>query len=554
MKENHSGTKPFTFLMRILASAVLSFSLILAVPAGIAHAASSASATMATKVAEGPSQSAIVLYAQEHPADLASYSDNGLPLDDYTIGFRIRPQLSQPYAAGVLSDEELTCALNTVKTIRYIAGLSDDVYLSDEYNSLAQASSLVNYVNNKLTHTPAAPAGMDSALASAGYKGSSKSNIAWTSWHDCTLKWTIIHGWMDDSDKYNISTLGHRRWILSPSMGMTGFGSVTGSNGTYSAMYAHDTSNPSGSKSGAVCWPATNTPLSYFGSDTPWSISLGREISEDDVIVTLVKVSSSGSASGQSKVWTFSKYISDGDFYVNNGGYGEKGCIIFRPADIGVYEDGDRFYVSVLLGDTEETISYTVDFFDLEGYYAPEAPVLSSVKLNSLDKPKIAWSSDDAADSYNLYRKARGGSWKLIADKLDDCIYEDASASKGIRYYYKVTAVKEVNGTSYESDESSSKYITVPLSQARITSVKSTSRGTNYIKWSSVSKASGYKVYRRTAGSSKWTLVKTTRSLYFKDTKKTSGRKYEYKVRAYRTYNSYTTYGDYSTIKSIKTK
>ena len=114
--------------------------------------------------------------------------------------------------------------------------------------------------------------------------------------------------------------------------------------------------------------------------------------------------------------------------------------------------------------------------------------------------------------------------------------------------------MKNVNGTLYESQPSDYKYVTVPLSQARITSAKSTARGTNYIKWSSVSKASGYKVYRRTAGSSKWTLVKTTGSLYFKDVKKTSGRKYEYRVRAYRTYNSYTTYGGYSPVKSVKTK
>ncbi|MGN0736345.1 MAG: hypothetical protein ACI4LP_11130 [Anaerovoracaceae bacterium] len=544
MKEKISGIKPFTIFLRRFASAVLVLSLLIAVPSDSALAAS-------LKAAEGPSQDDIVLYAQEHPTDLASYSDNGIPLGDYTIGYRVKPQLTQPYAAGALCDEELTCALNTVKTIRYIAGLSDDVYLSDRYNSLAQASSLVNYVNNKLTHTPSAPAGMDSALASDGYTGSSKSNIAWTSWRNCPIKWTIIHGWMDDdSSKENISSLGHRRWILNPYMGMTGFGAVTGSNGTYSTMYAHDMSNLSGSKTGAVCWPATNTPLSYFGSDAPWSISLGYEISDD--VIEKVKISMLRGR--DSKTWTFSKFSSDGDFYVNNGSFGEKGCIIFRPSDVGSYDDGDSFYVSVSLGDTGETMSYTVDFFDLEGYYDPEAPVLSAVKLNSLDKPRITWLPVDDADSYNLYRKTRGGSWKLIADNLEDCIYEDASAGRGIRYYYNVTAAREVNDTIYESDPSSSKYVTVPLSKARITSAKSTARGTNYIKWSSVSKASGYKVYRRTAGSSKWTLVKTTRSLYFKDTKKTSGRKYEYRVRAYRTYNSYTTYGDYSTIKTVRTR
>lgn len=549
MKEKISGIKPFKIFLRRFASAVLALSLMIAVP--VDNSALAASASTVAAAAEGPSKEEIVLYVQEHPSNLASYSAKGLPLNGYTIGYRVKPQLAQPYVAGALSDDELICALNTIKTIRYIAGLPDDIYLSDEYNSLAQASSLVNYVNNKLTHTPEAPSGMDSSLADKGIEGSKKSNIARTSWQNNTLKWTIIHGWMDDSDGDNAKVLGHRRWILNPSMGMTGFGSVTGSHGTYNAMYAHDRSNPSASVSGAVCWPATNTPLSYFGSDAPWSISLGREISEEDVIVYLIRMNISGK---ESKVWTFSKSSSDGDFYVNNGSFGEKGCIIFRPSDVGSYDDGDSFYVSVSLGDTGETMSYTVDFFDLEGYYDPESPAILSVKLNTLVKPRITWSSVDDADRYKLYRKTRGGSWKLIADNLTDCIYEDASAGQGIRYYYKITAAREVKDTIYESDPSSSKYITVPLSRTRITSAKSTARGTNYIKWSSVSKASGYKVYRRTAGSSKWTLVKTTRSLYFKDTKKNSGRKYEYKVRAYRTYNSYTTYGDYSTIKSIKTK
>lgn len=542
MNENRFGATSFKALMHSFISAVLIAVMIFSLPADRALAAS------AFTPVSSPSQEEIVAYAQTHPTNLASYSASGFPLNGYTIDYRINPQTSSPFTAGALSDEELVCALNTVKTIRYVAGISDDVYLSDEYNSLAQASSLVNYVNNKLTHTPSAPSGMDSSLASAGIEGSKKSNIARLPLINCPLKWTIIHGWMDDSDTNNISVLGHRRWILNPSMGMTGFGSVTGSRGTYSAMYALDNSNPYANVSGAVCWPSQNMPLSYFGNDAPWSISLGYEISDD----VIEKISVLMIRQKDSKIWTFSKSSSDGDFYVNNGNFGEKGCIIFRPKDLGEYKDGDIFYVKVF-GLSEELV-YEVNFFDLEGYYAPEPPVISSVKLNSVDKPRIVWSDSTGADSYNLYRKVRGGSWKLIADGLDDPIYEDDSAGKGIRYYYQVTSSRKVNGTLYESDSSNYKYITVPLAQAKITSAKSTARGTNYIKWNSVSKASGYKVYRRTAGSSKWTLVKTTKSLYFKDTKKTSGRKYEYKVRAYRTYNSYTTYGDYSTVKSVRTR
>ena len=164
-----------TFMKKFLLIAV-AVALVFTVPADSALSASVIS------VASTPSQEEIVEYAQNYPSDLVSYSDWGFPQNGYTIGFRIKPQLSLPYASGALSDEELICALNTIKTIRYIAGLSDAVYLSDEYNSLAQASSLVNYVNDELTHTPAAPAGMDSSLAKAGYTGATKSNLAWASW------------------------------------------------------------------------------------------------------------------------------------------------------------------------------------------------------------------------------------------------------------------------------------------------------------------------------------------------------------------------------------
>ena len=187
MNENRFTAAPFKTLIHSLMAAALAAVLIFSIPADNALAAS------AFEPVSAPSQEGIVAYAQEHPTNLASYSDSGLPLNNYTVSYRINPQTSSPFIAGALSDEELTCALNTVKTIRYIAGISDDVYLSDEYNSLAQASSLVNYVNNKLTHTPSAPSGMDSSLASAGIEGSKKSNIARLPLINCPLKSTA--GW-----------------------------------------------------------------------------------------------------------------------------------------------------------------------------------------------------------------------------------------------------------------------------------------------------------------------------------------------------------------------
>ncbi len=496
-----------------------------------------------------PTQSEIVLYAQQHPTNLVEYEPSGKPEADYEITYEADPLLEEPYYAGYLSPEELVNALNVIKTIRYIAGISDEVYLSDSYNSLAQAASIVNYANGKLTHTPDSPAGMDYDIAAEGVKGSKNSNIAWTSWENNTLKWTIINGWMDDSDKGNASVLGHRRWILNPSLGMTGFGAVSGEKGTYNAMYIMDKTNPDNYYTG-VAWPAANTPTSYFLPSSPWSFSIGEEVADDEVIVSLIR---EGNSSRKSTIWTFSKYYSDGAFYVDNQNYGQKGCVIFKPEGIESYEPGDKFHVSVYIGE-KTVLSYDVTFFDLEKYYSTAAPASPDLEINDLDKPTVTWEPVKGADSYNLYRKTRGGSWKLLAEELDECYFDDATAGRGIRYYYRLTANKVVNGTTYVSDYSKSKYTTVPLTTPKITSLKSTARKTNQIKWSSVSKATGYKVYRRPVGSSTWTLIKTTTEKSYKDTKATAGKKYEYRVRAYRKYNGYTVNSSYSTKKTVTTK
>ena len=180
---------------------------------------------------------------QAHPTgDIYFDADGKSTGKTHETAYLTVPETSAPYAAGRLAESEEAAALNTIKTIRYIAGISSNLYISEEYSQLAQASALVNYVNGKLTHTPVKPAGiMDQTLAQSrattvhsipifpGQPGAENS-----------LKWSILSGWMDDSDANNLSMLGHRRWILNPAMSMTGFGSVTGIKGTYQAMYTYD--------------------------------------------------------------------------------------------------------------------------------------------------------------------------------------------------------------------------------------------------------------------------------------------------------------------------
>lgn len=270
--------------------------------------------------------------------------------------FAEQPGVTAPYSLGRLSDVTLTSANKMLNQIRYIAGVSSNVTLDESMSEKAQASSLANYVNQRMAHHPERPNGMSDAMYSLATEGGSASNIAWYSAGGYGLNEALAM-WMADDDDSNIATVVHRRWILNPSMEKTGFGAVSGINGTYSAMYAHDESNTSAAETGVV-WPAQNMPTTYFGKNHPWSISMGKELNDENIQVTLTRKS-------DGKTWNFSKTSADGYFNVENTYYGQRGCIIFRPnRGISSYKAGDTYTV-IVTGLPTEDIYYTVKFFDL---------------------------------------------------------------------------------------------------------------------------------------------------------------------------------------------
>lgn len=262
------------------------------------------------------------------------------------------------------------------------------------------------------------------------------------------------------------------------------------------------------------------------------------------VVVSLIRIR-------DYKIWTFSSASADGNFYVNNQNYGQKGCIIFKPKNIGEFRPGDRFSVYVSYND--KNIGYEVNFFDLEHYYSTGPSAITSLRINPVDKPSIEWKEVDGAEVYDLYRKAYGGKWKLVSADMDEPYFDDASAVEGIKYSYRVVAKHIVNGTAYESEPSKVKSITMKLSKASLRSVKSSSAGKNLLQWKKVNKATGYKIYRRVSGKKTWSLVGSTKSLSYTDSKAVRGTKYEYRIRAYRTTYKNTVYGDYSAKRTVRT-
>ena len=282
--------------------------------------------------------------------------ESGAKITD-TVAFQENPVTEAPFSLGRLSDETLDSAVRMLNQIRYIAGIPYDVVLDEAYNEKAQAASLVNYVNGKMTHEPTKPEGMTDEMFALAESGAGSSNIAWGSSSSFTVNYFIAMSWMKDGDSSNIDRVGHRRWLLNPSMKKTGFGVVNGPKGTHSAVYAFDRS-ASGAGEYGVMWPAQNMPTDYFNTEFPWSVSMGTAVDDSAVQVKLTRNS-------DGKEWNFSASSADGAFYVNNDNYGQQGCIIFRPDGVDAYENGDSYRVEIT-GLSGGDVSYTVHFFSLD--------------------------------------------------------------------------------------------------------------------------------------------------------------------------------------------
>ena len=265
------------------------------------------------------------------PSQIRQYiNDSGVSFSAPTE-FSVPPV--KPTVRGALSTSSKQSALKVLNNIRYIAGLNP-VGLDEIQGDLAQAAAFADLCVGDLTHTPDTdyssgtgvpvpkPDGMSDTDWTDGNKGGRKTNLASGSG---TMNRAVYH-WTFDSDSDNIDIVGHRRWVLNPKMGTTGFGAAGG----YYAMYSMDRSG-TGSQSN-VAWPAENMPIEYFSTANPWTLSTGSTVAESSVKVKLTRLN-------DGKTWSFSgagSYSTSSAKYfnVNNEGYGQPGCIVFRPDNV----------------------------------------------------------------------------------------------------------------------------------------------------------------------------------------------------------------------------
>lgn len=246
--------------------------------------------------------------------------------------------------------------------------------------------------------------------------------------------------------------------------------------------------------------------------------------------------------------------------------YGENGTMVFwsssntKVASLSA-KTGKTVKVSGLKAGTA-----TITAKDATGVVAASCKVTvknlpaPTVKVASAgyNKVKITWSGVKGTKGYRVYRCSKSGKiqkyWSLTSSARS---LTNTGLVTGSTYYYKVRAYKTVGKTNYWGDYSKLKYAK-PI-PAAVSGVKASKGGSKRIKvsWKKTSGSSGYAVVRSTSKTKGYKTVKIIKSgstVKYTTGKLTKGKRYYFKVRAYRTVKGKRIYGPYSSVVSYIAK
>ena len=150
----------------------------------------------------------------------------------------------------------------------------------------------------------------------------------------------------------------------------------------------------------------------------------------------------------------------------------------------------------------------------------------------------LTWNEDSNATAYEIYRATKKTGTYTLVDTVDGAYWEDASASVGKTYYYKVGAVNE-NEPGYNSQLSSPVSMTQRCVAPMVIAENDAESGRVALSWDKVNGAKKYDVYRATSPDGKYSKLTTTSKTSYTDTKGSVGVTYFYKVRAVASSSSY---------------
>lgn len=171
---------------------------------------------------------------------------------------------------------------------------------------------------------------------------------------------------------------------------------------------------------------------------------------------------------------------------------------------------------------------------------------------------KVTWKKVSGAQSYEIMRSsASNGTYETVAivNGNSSVAYTDSKLEAGKTYYYIVRSVREIDGYTAYSGNSSTVSAKTTLYAPSNVKVVSTGYRSIAITWSAASGADGYVIYRATSKNGTYSKLAEVGSdvLGYDDVNLTANKYYYYKIKTVHNNTSGTVYSGYSTYKYAKT-
>lgn len=153
-----------------------------------------------------------------------------------------------------------------------------------------------------------------------------------------------------------------------------------------------------------------------------------------------------------------------------------------------------------------------------------------NISKTTSDRISLSWNEVKGADGYRIYRVKSNGSYKFIADVKTLSCYDTSLKSAGT-YRYNIKAYQTVNGKKLYGEFFGE--ICAVTAPAQVINLKATDISTKSftLKWSKVSGADYYVIYRYNSDKRTYEAVKTVKGTSLK-IKKKAGFSARYKVAA----------------------
>lgn len=196
------------------------------------------------------------------------------------------------------------------------------------------------------------------------------------------------------------------------------------------------------------------------------------------------------------------------------------------------------------VGAFSSTVSATTTF--------TKVAALSASSVRTTTTIGLKWTAVSGAASYQIYRyDAASKTYKYYAlSKTNSYVARNLTA--GTTYYFKVRAVKAVNGKNYYGEFSN--FVKLATCPAQVTGLKQAGNTSTSVSltWNAVRGATAYEVYRKDSSGS-FIRLGATSSNSCKISNLSRSSSYQFRVRAVVTVGSTVSYGAYSAVVTAQT-